>query len=253
MKTGNTFTKKSLQLALAVAAFSFNTSAQSLNISGGVNIGQTHIYEGGERLYQDYSESYTGPGGSSSTTEYGLKPVIGYNAALAYEFNISERFAIVPGFKLSTKGYKLEYKSEYTSSTYSYSEKESQALRMNVLDIPINFKFGITTGDVKVYAQTGVYFGMVLFGNVTYKAEGEDSDGYNYKAEDRESINDMYDDAKDRMNAGLTLGAGVEFKNFFLEANYNAGLLSFNTDNVSLINHDVGVSVGYKIKTKKSK
>jgi len=46
MKNAYTITQRSLQLAFAVAAFSFDTSAQSLNNSGGVNLSQTKMHVG---------------------------------------------------------------------------------------------------------------------------------------------------------------------------------------------------------------
>lgn len=233
------------------------TNAQSLNFKAGLNLSKMESFFDGKKLTTNYSES-----NDNSSYEENYKMLPGFHVGMSYEFNIGEYFSIEPGVQFSTKGMKYTHNSEgnYSSfgDTYSYRNSETLILRTNNIDVPFLFHGILPLGEVKLYATLGGYIGVGLTGKEIYKAESEEvynGESNNYAENDSESINYGPSEDMSRLDFGAIGGIGVQFKGFFLEANYNYGFANLvakdNSDGYRINNRVIGITFGYKIKFKK--
>lgn len=235
--------KKGIKTMVIAVVVTIGSTAfgQSLNFSGGYSMswmtmdGMTDATS---------SESYNGTNYTRSTDYKGLS---GYNFSIGYEFNLGKRLSLETGVKYQTRGYKMidEYKSENGIDTYN--ERSLYKTNLNYLDIPIilNTDF-IIREDLRVYARTGLYAGFMVNMKFSERSEYSSSDGDNGVYEYEGSYSDV--DFEDRIGAGLIVGAGAEYKGFYFETNYNAGVLSVANFSDGAFTRDLSFSLGYKIK-----
>lgn len=228
-------------LTLLIAS-SFNSSAQSFNISGGMNLSSFSFYEDGERLYQDGTEEF---GSYTSKTE--IKWNTGFNASLGYEFKLSELLSLETGLSYSTKGFTMVEKVDYVWASGSETAINKDQVRINYLDLPLTLNAGFNAGNFRLYGKAGGFVGFGMLGNVKSSYESSDSDGYEYTEESRYGLD--LEDGDERINYGFIAGIGTEYKNLFLEFKYSAGRVVLGYDDDYKINsHNFGLSIGYKFK-----
>ena len=244
-------------IGIAIAINASFTNAQSLNFKAGLNLSKMESFYDGKKYTTNYSESDEN---SSREEKYQMLP--GFHVGASFEFNIGKYFSIEPGIQYSTKGSKFtsNYESDYTNSGYAYSAKNTQSsiIRTNNIDVPVLFHGILPLGEVKLYATLGGYIGVSLSGKQIYTEEGEEiyyGESYSYNEKDEESI--VYSSSGDmnRLDFGAVGGLGVQYKGFFLEANYNFGLANLVSKNFSdtyrTNNRVIGITFGYKINFKK--
>lgn len=166
-----------------------------------------------------------------------FKMNLGFHAGLTGEFPLSDALAIEVGALASTKGYKI--KESFLGIDIDAS------LNTLYLDIPVNLKayFEVAEG-FKIYGAAGPYVGIGLAGNVKATGGGET---------EKEAIEWGNDEDKDdlkRLDYGLSLGAGVEFKGIQLGVSYGLGLANispYSDFDTKVNNRVLAVSLGYRL------
>ena len=216
---------------------------QSLNFSGGFT---TSTLKADGMSDGESTETFEG---TTYTSSYKNKNLSGFNAAIGYEFRLSERLSLETGLKYQTRGFQQQSEFTFESGIDRYSETSNYRYKMNYLDLPIVLNTAILLGDVKVYARTGIYVGLLTGAKYSYKSEYSSTDGDNGVSEYSETLSG--NDIDERITGGFVFGAGIEFKNFYFETNYNLGAYSIADLDEEVYTHDLSFSMGYKIKFKK--
>jgi hypothetical protein len=230
----------------AIAAFALIESAsfgQSLNMNVGYSL-STIKFDGlaeetGTEV--DGSETYT-----YSTK---IKSVGGVTASLGYEFKLGDRLSLETGLKFQSRGSKIESNYAYDSPGYSASQSTSTKLKMNYFDLPIVLNTAILTGDLRIYARTGIYLGAAIGGNYSNRTVYTSSDGDNATYEYSETMDS--DDLDERLTGGFVLGIGAEYKGIYFETNFNMGALSLTNIDYEIYTNDLSFTLGYKLKFNK--
>lgn len=237
---------KTILKITSLAAFAFIGTAsfgQSLNINAGFTA-STVKFDGMEE--GTYTETY---GGGTTTYSEEIKSIGGYNAAIGYEFRLGDRLSLETGFKYQTRGYR--YVSEYTyeNGVDNANGIEEYSIKYKYLDLPIVLNTAITTGDLRIYARTGISVGFMTGAKYSERSEYTSSDGDSELYEYSESYSGS--DLGERFPGGLVLGAGAAYKGFYFETNYNLGALSLTNLDYGAFYHDLSLSLGYKFKFNK--
>lgn len=246
------FVKGSVAFIIVLIAFAGNS--QSLNVKAGVNMSMVNFFDDGVREYQTYvvsgsSENYTESYSSK------MKMLYGWNAGMTYEFKAKGNVSFETGLTFMTKGYRNESSYRETYQSQLWTSQETSILKIHYMDIPLTMKFNFINKGIRVYGNAGAYFGIALKGkqidSYEYISNSEFDSGSDEQILD---FSDKYDAYDLRLNAGVTAGMGVEYKNIFIEANYSAGLMNLrDTKYGALLNKDLCLSVGYKFKFNKEK
>lgn len=207
--------------------------AQSIGLKGGLNLSNMLIKDDTETYSEDF------------------KMKLGYQFGAIAEFPISNIFSFETGLLLTTKGYRITEEESEDGDTYKYTEK----LNLLYLDIPLTGKASFNIGNAKVYGLFGPYIGFGLSGK--YKAIYEEtSDGETEREEEEETVEWGSDEDESdikRLDYGLVMGAGVEFKSFQLGLNYNFGLANispYSEDGFKYNNRVIGITLAYKLALK---
>jgi hypothetical protein len=202
------------------------TFAQTVGVKAGLNLSNV--------LMKDNATTYS--------SDYKMNP--GFNVGVMVDFPMGGVFSIEPGFLISTKGYKDEYKyDDHPNGTVTIKHKTNSYY----LDIPVNAKASFNTGDVKIYGLFGPYLGIGLTGKTT--VENTDNTGTNKEEKNIDWGTDPDTDLLKRFDFGLTFGAGGEYRSVFLEVTYGLGLVNISSnaeDGFKINNRVLGVSVGYR-------
>ncbi|MCJ8292451.1 MAG: PorT family protein [Crocinitomicaceae bacterium] len=232
----------------ALAAFTLIGTAsfgQSLNMNGGFT---TSTLRMAGMSNETSSETYNG-GTYTSSSKY--MNISGFNVGVGYEFILGNRLSLETGVKYQTRGHKMEYGYSFEGSSGNYSEINTVNYKMKYLDLPIVLNTAILTGDFRVYARTGIYAGFMTGAKYSMRREYTSSDGSSELTEYSETVDMDGDDIGERITGGFVLGAGAEYKGFYLEANYNLGAYSLANLDYEVYTHDFSLSLGYKLKFNK--
>lgn len=229
---------------LGISAF-----GQSLNFNGGYTSSWMRIdgwTDGGS------NESYN-DGEYSYSSSFNTKNTHGFNAAIGYEFRLGNRLSLETGFKYQTRGFQMVYENSYEIFSEGYSETETSKYnyKMNYLDLPVVLNIAILTGDFRLYARTGIYAGLLTRAKYSERSEYTSSLGESGSYEYAEIIPGS--DIDERITGGIVVGIGAEYKGFYFETNYNAGVYSLADFDEEGYTHDLSFSLGYKIKFKREK
>lgn len=243
---------------ISIAISSNHTNAQSLNFKAGLNLSKIESFYGGEKYTTNYSES---DAYSSQEEKYKMLP--GFHVGTSFEFNIGKYFSIEPGIQFSTKGMKHTSNSESNyqnaGGTYSYRNSQTSIIRTNNVDVPVLFHGILPLGEFKLYATLGGYIGVGIVGKQIYTGESEEiynGEAYSYADKEEGSIDYSSSGDMSRLDFGAVGGLGIQYKGFFLEANYNYGIANlipkeYKGDQNRSNNRVIGVTFGYKINFKK--
>lgn len=233
--------KRVLLTLVATATIAVSSYGQSLNFSGGFTTSNIRI-KGGE----DLSETGTFDGGAISNS-IKKKNSNGYNIAIGYEFKFGDRFSLETGLKFQTRGFITEKEVSSKVGSDYYGEIRIETHKRTYLDLPIVLNTEIIRGDVRAYAKTGIYVAYLALTRYNRQSEYTFSNRDNLKDEINLKLNSG--DFKNRITGGLVLGAGVAYKEFFFETNYNTGAFSFSSvplDN-KMYTWDLSFTLGYKL------
>jgi hypothetical protein len=221
-----------VEFLFLVVLISNQSYGQSIGLRGGLNLSNM--------LIKDDNETYS--------EDFKLKP--GYQFGAIAEFPISNIFSLETGLLLTTKGYRFTLEETEDGDSYKYT----QQLNLLYLDIPLTAKASFNIGNAKIYGLFGPYIGFGLSGKYKEIYE-ETSDGETESEEEEEKVKWGSDEESDikRLDYGLVMGAGVEFKSFQLGLNYNLGLAnisSYSEDGLKFNNRVIGITVAYKLALK---
>ncbi|MGB5990432.1 MAG: porin family protein [Marinifilaceae bacterium] len=217
---------KKLQILLVIGLLSISSTslfAQKIGIKGGMNISKIQS--------EDNMETY----GSNRNNKLGL------NIGISTEFSLNKKFAIESGMIFDSKGFKVESQTFFGGNMTAVN-----TLNLYYIDIPINAKYTIFDSSIKAFITAGPYIGIGLWGKNIVKVELEE------KTESVEKdIEWGEDDNPNRLDYGLNIGLGAEYKSFIFNVNYSYGLadLSPNPSNgLDVTNRVFSLSFGYIIK-----
>lgn len=215
--------KKLILIIGLIGIISTNLFSQRISIKGGMNISKI--------LSKDNVETY----GSNKNIKLGL------NIGVATEFSLNKRFAIETGINLDSKGYRVKKKDLLEE----YSET-IKTLKIYYIDIPINAKYIISDNSFKTFITAGPYIGIGIYGNLTTEIEGNKKiSSVNKDIEWGEDFN------PNRLDYGLNIGIGAEYKFLSFSINYSHGLpdLSLIPNKESNVTNSVlSFSCGYIFK-----
>lgn len=215
---------KTLKLLLAtilISGFCSSSYAQVFGIRGGLNLSNLSEKDNDNR----YDESN--------------KNKIGFHIGGTVDFPISDIFSVETGLILTTKGMKYEESIGNMFATYDVKSK----MTLYYLDIPITAKFAFDLGGSKLFVLAGPYIGVGLFGNAKSEVT------INGRTESSNDAVEWGSDGLNRLDYGLTLGAGVQFNALLVGLYYNYGLanISSYSDNGYRANNRVlNISLGYR-------
>jgi len=218
---------KKLQILLVIGLLSISSTslfAQKIGIKGGMNISKIQS--------EDNMETY----GSNRNNKLGL------NIGISTEFSLNKTFAIESGIIFDSKGFKVESQTFVGGNITAVN-----TLNLYYIDIPINAKYTIFDSSIKAFITAGPYIGIGLWGKNIVKVEHE---GETKSVE--KDIEWGEDDNPNRLDYGLNIGLGAEYKSFIFNVNYSYGLadLSPNPSNgLDVTNRVFSLSFGYIIKT----
>ena len=163
--------------------------------------------------------------------EYKMKP--GFNAGVTVEFPTKDWFSIDMGLILSTKGCKISSKDG--PSFFITNIKETRNLVY--LDIPLTAKKYFNAGCAKIYGAFGPYIGIGLGGKWN-TIETNNSGTRSFSSNAFDNLN--------KLDFGLTAGAGVSIYSFQIGLSYGFGLSNISSySDVIIRNRVLGISVGY--------
>lgn len=202
-----------LALSLTMASQSF---AQTFGVKAGLNLSKVQIH--------------------GATKKY-IKISPGFNLGATAEFPITGIFSFETGLFLTTKGYKMKVETP--------DEHGTGKVNLYYLEIPLTGKALFDIGSINIYGTFGPYIGMGITGKVktesTYLGVTEKTNDNIKWGTDKET------DQLKRLDYGLVIGTGVEFKSFQIGLSYDLGLANISTQSDhKLTNQVLGISVGCK-------
>jgi hypothetical protein len=184
-----------------------------------------------------------------------LKGRNGFNLGVAYEYPLSDLFALEPGLYYKSKGFRRE-------NTEVFGPQESKidvqrTLAINSLDFGIfltaNYEIG---DDMFILGNFGPYLGYAISAKYKsqYKAFGEtDNFSEGLSLGDDETV-----DIEKPLDFGLNFGAGFRYLSYQINFTYDLGLANLSNtsqDGLALKNQVFMVSAGYYLEmdTKKKR
>ena len=199
---------------IALSLFSFSSQSQIVAIKGGLNLSSMNI-----------------------TSDFGIgdpSMALGFHLGTTFDIPLTEMFAIETGLFATTKGARWE--------TSFFGVEITQNINILNAEIPLSFKAMFPLGDdVKLYTNAGGYIGVGITGINRIKVEG-----FGQTENEEEEIT-FDDDGFERLDYGLTFGAGAEFKGFILGASYDLGLANISDDSDATIqNRVIKITLGYR-------
>lgn len=207
-------------LFVAVFLVSITASAQMLKI-GGREFGYVYVGPKAGIAFSKLSNA-DGFGGNGDT-----KFRTGFQFGVVGKFGITDRWAIQPEIVFMQKGVKVETGPIESKFKTSY------------VNVPILAKYSLLAlGFTKIHATGGVYSSIRTGGEVEFKDPGgtftQDLDNSGWR----------------RMDYGMAIGAGAEFRNKYglwvVDVRYDYSFTDMHkTDNVRNSNRTIGVSVTY--------
>lgn len=189
-------------------------------------------------------------GDSPTSTSSNTDGRIGLNGGITVEYALRNNFFLSSGLEFTTKGadYSKSYGPNQLNSNYK-SIQESRTLEYLQLPLTVGYRLPVSK-NVNVTFNAGAYFALGVSGKGTSVIweHNLDEDGKMTSTFNRNKSNKKGD-----TDYGLIGGAGLEYKKFSLNFNYELGLRSLYTgssshdvNDAAWKNRNVVLSVGYK-------
>lgn len=181
--------------------------------------------------------------------------LLGLKVGAVLDIGATSNFSIQPGLFYSMKGFSNDYTNTIIINNLAYSDHYEQTVRVNYLEIPINFIYKFGNYSDRFFVGGGPYIGVATGGTVeTQRTRTLQSNGDATKI--TETTTHSIDIGNSRVNddikpidAGLNIMGGYEFRSgIFMRANVGLGLANVQPggdDDNSLRNFCAGLSVGY--------
>ena len=162
---------------------------------------------------------------SNFTGDYESKDAkVGFNAGLTVDYALSPEIYLLSGLEFTTKGAKFKDEDNASVTANSYYLQ---------LPIHLGYKFKVAD-DTKLVLHAGPYLAYGVGGKIKTKLGSLSTE------------TDFFEDGVKRFDAGLGLGAGVEFGKFSVGLGYDFGLTKLADGDGSPKNMNASLSVGYK-------
>ncbi len=179
----------------------------------------------------------------------------GLKVGAVLDIGVTPSFSIQPGLFYSMKGFQNDYTQSVTIAGVRYNESVDMRMRVNYLEVPINFLYKAHWTNGTVFLGGGPYVAAAIGGEVEVERVRTFANGNDGRTitetwtDDLEVGTDAPRDHITPMDAGLNFTGGYEFNNgLYLRANIGLGLANVmpdgNDDNY-MRNYGVGFSVGY--------
>ena len=152
---------------------------------------------------------------------------------------IGRVFSVEADLLFSKKGTKAVFEESYMGESY----KSVYKMNLFYLDIPVLAKVTFDVSKIQLYAATGPYLGIGLFGNevtmITYDGETET---------EREALEwGKENGLLRRLDYGIKFGAGVVINSFIVGLTYDLGLKNISTvpEDVKIQNRVFSITLGF--------
>lgn len=130
--------------------------------------------------------------------------------------------------------------SFYQTGRKTKDDWGKNTITLNNIKIPIDIGYKLPIGNVSVFGSVGTYMSVAMFGKYVYTPNPDNEfqeEGYN---ESIEFVNDETYGSYKRLDSGLSIAAGVDYKQFQARLNYSFGLRDITPDS------DTMFSTAYK-------
>lgn len=198
---------------LTVSAFSIDNKVL-LGIKGGMNL-----------------STYSGDG-------VNMDSKFGFNAGVTIDFAITDKFYILSGLELTTKGGKKEFidggifGEEYANKPIKFT------MNPMYLQLPLHVAYKYEMADdLRIMIEAGPYFAYGVSGKATVKYDGKKEKANIFGTSD-------YDLNFRRFDFGLGLGAGLEYDRVGIKVGYDFGLVKIK-EGAEAKNGNFYVALGY--------
>jgi hypothetical protein len=204
-----------LLAVVALCGMSSELYAQEYGIKAGLNLSNIYSTLNGNVVSDNYEMN------------------TGFHIGLTAEYPIAKSISFETGLMLSTKGYSVKEDGYFSIASTT---------NLYYLDIPLTAKAAYKIGGIKIFANVGPYVGVGLSGKVSSEGNLLGISG------STESDVEWGEDGDyERLDYGLTFGAGVGFGKFTVGASYELGLADIAPSSyVETNNRVTSVSLGYK-------
>lgn len=171
----------------------------------------------------------------------------GFHLGGSVQIPIRTNWFFEPGLRITTKGDRFTGEDFANDPTQPYYDPTLVAnFQSFFVEIPLQFKFKYPYKSVHFTGAFGPYIGLGLFDISFTKNSRLYQNGFEFYPP-----NQMFDFP--RMDCGVALSLGMEYKNFQFNVNYNIGAMPFNhlSSTYFPTNHTISLEVGYKLWNKK--
>ena len=230
-------------ILLIVGLMALQANAQSIHVKLGYsnsNVKFSGLEEG--------ESSYESNGGVFKES-INRKTVGGFNAAIGYEFGLSQRLSMFTGLNYQKRGFQIEQITDFSDDNAHSSSSSLLTINYHYLDLPIVLNTSIFSREnLNVYARTGVYLGYLLGANYRDQSTFTESDGVVDSYDESYKIGASEINFSDGITAGVLTGAGIEYRGFYLETNLKLGPQRLSNLGEETYMRDLNVMLGYKFK-----
>jgi hypothetical protein len=126
----------------------------------------------------------------------------------------------------------------YVSSTVSFYQAGSKMkddfgssrITLNNLKVPVEVGYKLPIGNVSVFGSIGPYMSVSMFGKYKFIPDPDNEfmeEGYDYEVEFGDDPSWI---SYKRLDTGLSIGAGVDYKQYQARLNYSSGLRDLSND-----------------------
>ncbi len=157
---------------------------------------------------------------------------MGYQLGATAEFEIMSFLYVGGSVTFFNKGDKIKGDGFKTKTNFG------------CLDIPINIGYKMPLGNISVFGSIGPYTSVTIFGKSEYIMYDNNGD-IEYEHSHDIEIGGEFGYYK-RFDTGITVSAGVEFKQYQIKVNYARGFTDFtNSEFVKSYNSIINISGAY--------
>jgi hypothetical protein len=181
------------------------SSQVAVNVSGGLNISSL-------KSSSSYSEN---------------KVKAGINFGVTSDISVNEAFGIETGLVFSTKGKRSIYKYiDNTNWWYYDTTTYKTSVNINYLILPVKATGTLNAGNVNFVGSFGPYFGLAVGGR-SKTDETTNGNTISYTNNIKFGKSPMNSNIR-RFDYGLSMGVGLNSKNFHMGVSYDLGLANLS-------------------------
>lgn len=189
--------------------------------------------------------------GQVDGTQYDF--VKGFQIGSDFEYELNAIFSLTGGILFGSRGYTsfttIIYINGYKSPPDTTNHHLEYKHHLYYSDLPLNLKFKYPIDvDVFFFGKTGIYLGYGVAGTSTQFDIKTDSTGIYFTPETGNY--NLKQSNEPRFDFGVSISFGIEYRRFFFEATYMAGVRNLANKNATDIvtrNKSTMLNLGYRI------